>query len=118
MEIDEKIRVLGNVVAVEPDPFPDNHGHVVLPEAFIERPEHRFWKGTVRVIGPGRWVRGKRKPMDVRVGERVWYERNAGTPIVNGWAVLYEDAILLAGPDVDKFDLTPKHGIRADGSRV
>ncbi|KAG2500892.1 hypothetical protein HYH03_001651 [Edaphochlamys debaryana] len=72
-------------------------GGVILPEAAKERP----LSGTVVRCGPGRYDKdseGKRKPMTIKVGDKVLYFKYAGdnmeTPSGEKFIVLREDDIL------------------------
>jgi len=53
-------------------------GGIVLPDTAKERPQ----EGEVVAVGPGEFYEdGKRKPMDVKVGDRVIYSKFAGTEV-------------------------------------
>lgn len=114
----EVVRMLADGVAIKPDPFPEEKAGLIIPDAYAERPEHRFWRGTVTSVGPGQWRYGRRVRLDVEIGDRVLFDRNSSQPIVNGWAAVPEAAILLKGEGVDEFDFVSKHGLRNDGTRV
>ena len=68
-------------------------GGIVLPDTAKEKPQ----EGEVLAVGPGRMTEdGKRIPMDVKVGDIVFYTKYGGTEIkVDG-----EELIILRESDV------------------
>jgi chaperonin GroES len=118
-----ELRCVKDRVIVEADPFPtETAGGLVIPEAYAERPEHRKWKGTVREVGPGSIdpETGRRIPVDVKVGDRVMYDRNASAALHMGALTsIPAAAIYFKGPGVDDVTHVPKSGIRvSDGKRT
>ncbi|HOQ97752.1 MAG TPA: co-chaperone GroES [Anaerolineae bacterium] len=70
------IKPLGDRVVVEPIEREETTASgLVLPETAKEKPQ----EGTVVAAGPGRLTDdGTRLPMDVKVGDRVLYQKYAG----------------------------------------
>jgi chaperonin GroES len=69
-------------------------GGIVLPDSAKEKPQ----QGEVIAVGPGRVLdNGKVSPMDIKVGDRVYYSKYGGTEIkLNGdeFTVLRQDDVL------------------------
>lgn len=69
-------------------------GGIVLPDTAKERPQ----KGSVVAVGPGRRSKdGKLLPMEIEVGDEVYYSKYAGTDIeIDGekYVILRESDIL------------------------
>lgn len=69
-------------------------GGIVLPDTAKEKPQ----QGEVVAVGPGKLLdNGKLAPMDVNVGDRVYYGKYSGTEVkLNGQelVVLRQDDIL------------------------
>ena len=69
-------------------------GGIVLPDTAKEKPQ----QAEVLAVGPGRILdNGKVAPMDVKVGDRVYYGKYSGTEVkLNGeeLVVLRQDDIL------------------------
>jgi chaperonin GroES len=89
------LKPLGGRVVVEPIEAEDiTAGGIFLPETAKEKPQ----KGTIVACGEGeRDDKGKRIPMDVKVGDVVLFNKYAGTEIkVDGKKVtiLRENEIL------------------------
>ena len=56
---------------------------IVLPQTGKDSSELRF--GEVISVGPGDMIRGKRAPMHVKAGDRIWYRRVlANQQMING----------------------------------
>lgn len=53
-----------------------------LPDTHTEREEPR--RGRVLAVGAGKWLHGVREPMDLTVGDRIAFSRNAGSDITIG----------------------------------
>ena len=68
-------------------------GGIVLPDSAQQKPQ----AGEVIAVGPGKLLdNGKLSPMEVKVGDKVYYSKYGGTEIkVNG-----EDVIILRQDDV------------------
>ena len=65
---------------------------IVLPDTAKEKPQ----RGKVLAVGDGRYVDGKRVPLDVAEGDEVLYSKYGGTEIV----VDGEDLLVLRESDV------------------
>ncbi len=69
-------------------------GGIVLPDTAKEKPQ----QGEVLAVGPGRVLdNGKISPMDIQVGDRVYYGKYSGTEVkLNGQelVVLRQDDVL------------------------
>jgi chaperonin GroES len=69
-------------------------GGIVLPDTAKEKPQ----QGEVVAVGPGKVLdNGKVAPMDVKVGDRVYYGKYSGTEVkLNGseYVVLRQDDVL------------------------
>jgi chaperonin GroES len=69
-------------------------GGIVLPDTAKEKPQ----QGEVVAVGPGKVLdNGRVAPMDVKVGDRVYYGKYSGTEVkLNGseYVVLRQDDVL------------------------
>lgn len=75
-----KLKPLGDRVVVKPlEEEERTKGGIVLPDTAKEKPQH----GEVVAVGPGEWSEDgtKRRPIDVKVGDRVLYAKYAGTEV-------------------------------------
>ena len=52
-------------------------GGLYIPDTAKEKPQ----QGEVIAVGPGRFEKDKRVPMDVKVGDRVLYGKYSGTEV-------------------------------------
>jgi len=52
-------------------------GGLYIPDTAKEKPQ----QGEVVAVGPGRFEKGKRVPMDVKVGDKVLYGKYSGTEV-------------------------------------
>lgn len=50
---------------------------IVLPDTAKEKPQ----EGEIVAVGPGKFEKGEREPLDVKVGDRVIYSKYAGTEV-------------------------------------
>jgi chaperonin GroES len=59
------------------------HAHVTQTESGLHLAvgEPLIEKGEVLAVGPGRWHKGERIPLDVAVGDAVLYDRYSGTEV-------------------------------------
>lgn len=91
-----KIRPLEDRVVVQRfEPEERTAGGIVLPDSAREKPQ----QGKVIAVGPGKLLEksGERAQMSVKVGDRVFYGKYAGTEIeLNGeeYVILRESEIL------------------------
>ena len=51
-------------------------GGLYIPDTAKEKPQ----QGEIVAVGPGRFEKDKRVPMDVKVGDKVLYGKYSGTP--------------------------------------
>jgi chaperonin GroES len=72
-----QLKPLGDRLVVRPTPREEmTKSGIVLPDTAKERPQ----EGSVLAVGPGRTLDdGSREPMDVQVGQRIIFQKYAGT---------------------------------------
>jgi chaperonin GroES len=72
-----QLKPLGDRVVVKPTPREEmTKSGIVLPDTAKERPQ----EGTILAAGPGRILDdGSREPMDVSVGQKILFQKYAGT---------------------------------------
>jgi chaperonin GroES len=72
-----QLKPLGDRIVVKPTPREEmTKSGIVLPDTAKERPQ----EGTILSVGPGRTLDdGKREPMEVSPGEKVLFQKYAGT---------------------------------------
>ena len=72
-----KLRPLGDRVVIQPTPREEmTKSGIVLPDTAKERPQ----EGTILAVGPGRTLDdGSREPMEVSEGQKVLFQKYAGT---------------------------------------
>jgi len=72
-----KISPLEDRVVIAPsDEAETMRGGLYIPDTAKEKPT----MGEVIAVGPGRFEKGARVPMDVKVGDKVVYGKYSGTP--------------------------------------
>jgi chaperonin GroES len=71
------LKPLGDRLVVRPTPREEmTKSGIVLPDTAKERPQ----EGTILSIGPGRTLEdGSREAMDVEVGQKILFQKYAGT---------------------------------------
>ena len=67
-------------------------GGLYIPDTAKEKPQ----QGEIVAVGPGRFEKDKRVPMDVKVGDKVLYGKYSGTEITLGG----EEVIILRESDI------------------
>lgn len=73
----KKITPLEDRVVIMPtDEAESMRGGLYIPDTAKEKPTN----GEVIAVGPGRYEKGNRVPMDVKVGDKVIYGKYSGTP--------------------------------------
>ena len=74
-----KLRPLGDHVIVKPMEEEDvKMGGIIIPETAKEKPS----KGEVIAVGPGKIMEdGRKKPMDLKAGDRIIYQKYGGNEI-------------------------------------
>ncbi len=74
-----KLRPLGDRVWIEPiEQAETTASGIIIPDTAKEKPQ----EGKVLAVGPGQFdEKGKRQPLDIKVGDRVLFAKYAGTEI-------------------------------------
>jgi chaperonin GroES len=73
-----KIQPLGDRVVVRPlEETEEMRGGLYIPDTAKEKP----LQGEIIAVGPGRYEKGERVPMEVEVGAKVLYSKYAGTDV-------------------------------------
>jgi chaperonin GroES len=75
-----KLKPLGDRVGIKALEVEERtKGGIVLPDTAKEKPQH----GEVIAVGPGEWNEDgtKRRPLDVKAGDRVLFAKYAGTEV-------------------------------------
>jgi chaperonin GroES len=67
-------------------------GPLYIPDTAKEKPT----QGEVLAVGPGRFEKGERVPMEVKVGDQVIYGKYSGTP----YTVEGEEYVIIKASDV------------------
>jgi chaperonin GroES len=75
---DVKLTPLADRVVVRPmEETETMRGGLYIPDTAKEKPQ----QGEVIAVGPGRFEKDKRVPMDVKVGDKVLYGKYSGTEV-------------------------------------
>jgi chaperonin GroES len=88
------LKPLGDRIVVKPKDEEESRtaSGLVIPDTAKEKPQ----LGEVLAVGPGEFKDGERIPMDVKVGDVVFYSKYGGTEVkVDG-----EDYLVLSSRDV------------------
>jgi len=90
-----KLQPLGDRLVVKPiEAEETTAGGIVLPDTAKEKPQ----KGEVIAVGPGKLLdNGKVEPMEVKVGDTVYYAKYGGSEIKIGteeYVILRQDDVL------------------------
>jgi chaperonin GroES len=64
------------VVVMPSDEAEEMRGGLYIPDTAKEKPT----QGEIIAVGPGRFEKGNRVPMDLKVGDKVIYGKYSGTP--------------------------------------
>jgi chaperonin GroES len=73
-----KVSPLADRVVIKPlEETEQMRGGLYIPDTAKEKPQ----QGEVVAVGPGRFEKDKRVPMDVKVGDRVLYGKYSGTEV-------------------------------------
>jgi chaperonin GroES len=88
------LKPLGDRIVVKPQDEQESRtaGGLVIPDTAKEKPQ----LGEVLAVGPGEFKDGERIPMDVKVGDTVFYSKYGGTEVKYGG----EDLLILSSRDV------------------
>ncbi|MEP6681295.1 MAG: co-chaperone GroES [Chloroflexota bacterium] len=89
-----QLKPLGDRIVVKPTPREEmTKSGIVLPDTAKERPQ----EGTILSVGPGRTLDdGKREPMEVTAGQKVLFQKYAGTE----FKLDEEDLLILSQKDI------------------
>ncbi len=88
------LKPLGDRIVVKPNDEDESRtaSGLVIPDTAKEKPQ----LGEVLAVGPGEYKDGERVPVDVSVGDLVFYSKYGGTEVkVEG-----EDYLILSSRDV------------------
>ena len=88
------LKPLGDRIIVKPQDEEESltPSGLVIPDTAKEKPQ----LGEVLAVGPGEFKDGERIPMDVKVGDVVFYSKYGGTEV----KVESEDYLILSARDV------------------
>ena len=88
-----KIQPLEDRVVIMPsDEAEAMRGGLYIPDTAKEKPT----QGEVIAVGPGRYEKGERVPVDLKVGDKVIYGKYSGTP----FTVEGDEVIIIKAGDV------------------
>ncbi|MCU0621820.1 MAG: co-chaperone GroES [Gemmatimonadales bacterium] len=88
-----KIQPLEDRVVIMPsDEAESMRGGLYIPDTAKEKPT----QGEVIAVGPGRFEKGERVPVDLKVGDKVIYGKYSGTP----FTVEGDEVIIIKAGDV------------------
>ncbi|MGH7690158.1 MAG: co-chaperone GroES [Gemmatimonadaceae bacterium] len=81
-----KVAPLADRVVIKPmEETEQMRGGLYIPDTAKEKPQ----QGEIIAVGPGRYEKDKRVPMEVKVGDKVLYGKYSGTEVtVDGEQVL------------------------------
>ena len=90
----KQLKPLGDRLVVKPSPREEmTKSGIVLPDTAKERPQ----EGTILSVGPGRTLDdGSREAIDVKVGQKVLFQKYAGTE----FKLDEEDLLILSQKDI------------------
>jgi chaperonin GroES len=88
------LKPLGDRIVVKPQDEEESRtaGGLVIPDTAKEKPQ----LGEVLAVGPGEFKDGERVPVDVNVGDVVFYSKYGGTEVKHNG----EDLLILSSRDV------------------
>jgi chaperonin GroES len=73
-----KVNPLADRVVIKPlEETEQMRGGLYIPDTAKEKPQ----QGEIVAVGPGRYEKDKRVPMDVKVGDKVLYGKYSGTEV-------------------------------------
>jgi len=89
-----ELKPLGDRIVVKPQEETESRtaAGLVIPDTAKEKPQ----LGTVLAVGPGEFKDGARVPMDVKIGDVVFYSKYGGTEVKHDG----EDLLVLSSRDV------------------
>lgn len=72
------IKPLADRVVIKAIPMEEKtKSGIIMPDTAKEKPQ----EGEIVAVGPGKFEKGVRTPLDVKVGDRVIYSKYAGTEV-------------------------------------
>jgi len=80
------------VVIMPSDESEEMRGGLYIPDTAKEKPT----QGEIVAVGPGRFEKGERVPMDLKVGDKVLYGKYSGT----AFTIDGEEVMILKASDV------------------
>ena len=73
-----KVHPLGDRVVIRPlEEAEQMRGGLYIPDTAKEKPQ----QGEIVAVGPGRFEKGDRVPMELKVGQKVLYGKYSGTEV-------------------------------------
>lgn len=88
------IRPLGDRVVIRAlEEEAEMRGGLYIPDTAKEKPQ----QGEIVAVGPGRFEKGVREPMDLTVGDKVLYGKYSGTEVTvndNEYLIIKESDVL------------------------
>jgi chaperonin GroES len=88
-----KIHPLADRVAIRPlEETETMRGGLYIPDTAKEKPQ----QGEIVAVGPGRFEKGERVPLELKVGDRVLYGKYSGTEV----KLNDEDILIIKESDV------------------
>ena len=89
------VRPLGDRVVIRgmEEGEEEMRGGLYIPDTAKEKPQ----QGEVVAVGPGRYEKGERQPMDLSVGDKVLYPKYSGTDVTvddNEYLIIKESDVL------------------------
>jgi chaperonin GroES len=88
-----KVHPLADRVAIRPmEETETMRGGLYIPDTAKEKPQ----QGEVVAVGPGRFEKGERVPLEVKVGDRVLYGKYSGSEV----KIDDEDILIIKESDV------------------
>ncbi len=89
-----ELKPLGDRIVVKPQDENESSlpSGLVIPDTAKEKPQ----LGEVLAVGPGEYKDGERSPVDVNVGDVVFYSKYGGTEVKHNG----EDLLILSSRDV------------------
>jgi chaperonin GroES len=73
-----KVHPLADRVAIRPlEETETMRGGLYIPDTAKEKPQ----QGEIVAVGPGRFEKGERVPLEIKVGDRVLYGKYSGTEV-------------------------------------
>ena len=88
-----KVHPLADRVAIRPlEETETMRGGLYIPDTAKEKPQ----EGEIVAVGPGRFEKGERVPLELKVGDRVLYGKYSGTEV----KINDEDVLIIKESDV------------------